>query len=842
MSSGSVGGPFNPTSAEYTLTNAGGSPLDWTVSKAQAWIVLSNSTGTLAGGASTSVTVSIAPEAAGLAAGTYSDTIVFANATNHDGDQNRSLILSVAAPPNQPPTVTVTTAPSFVYEDEPVRIGCTIYDPDGDAVTVRWNQVSGRSVVLSGMSTATISFTVPTTLLQSDQPLVFRVVPTDIRGLAGTPATCSVPVYMMADANHDSHVDVADLLCLAGAFGSLSGDPNYNPACDFNGDNRVDVSDLLAIARNWGRIRDLQTGIVTVTPTVLGVMEGGEGGTYTMVLGNQPAADVTIRVAPENEELDVGGGPGAARTLTFTPANWSTPQTVLVTAPRDYVIQPSPHPVVIHPTAVSTDPNYDRLGIAAVTVNITDIDTSGGVRVTPTSISVTEGGSAATYSVVLSSRPTANVMITATPPNGELDLGSGPGVARTLTFVPDSWNVAQTVSVSAPQDHVGQGSPHVLKIAHAASSSDPVYDGGSVSIPRVFVQVTDIDGSASSEGVERWEFATGGMIRSSPAIGSDGTVYVGSYDWNLYAIRSDGVQRWRFATGGRIGSSPAVDSGGTIYVGSEDGYLYAINPDGSQKWRCDGAGNLDGSPVIGADGTVYSVNDALRAINPNGSLKWQFGSGLHPSAAIGLGGVIYVKTGYTLYAVNPNGSQRWQLGGGWESGVAMIDASGTIYVGSGAALKAINPDGSIKWVACASEGVTILGSAVIGPDGTIYFGTFWMWHYNIGSLVAVNPDGSKKWETSQYDAYSSSPAISANGTIHIGRTDGCLHAFGPGGSERWVLGTGGAIYSSPAIGADGMIYVGSDGGNLYAIYGSGPLASSPWPMFLHDAKHSGRLP
>ena len=33
-----------------------------------------------------------------------------------------------------------------------------------------------------------------------------------------------------------------------------------------------------------------------------------------------------------------------------------------------------------------------------------------------------------------------------------------------------------------------------------------------------------------------WEFETGGYALSSPAIGSDGTVYVGSHDNKLYAI------------------------------------------------------------------------------------------------------------------------------------------------------------------------------------------------------------------------------------------------------------------------------------------------------------------
>ena len=61
------------------------------------------------------------------------------------------------------------------------------------------------------------------------------------------------------------------------------------------------------------------------------------------------------------------------------------------------------------------------------------------------------------------------------------------------------------------------------------------------------------------------------LMDSSPAIGSDGTVYVGSYDKKLYAINGkSGVKLWEFETGGAVDSSPAIGSDGTVYVGSND--------------------------------------------------------------------------------------------------------------------------------------------------------------------------------------------------------------------------------------------------------------------------------
>ena len=83
-----------------------------------------------------------------------------------------------------------------------------------------------------------------------------------------------------------------------------------------------------------------------------------------------------------------------------------------------------------------------------------------------------------------------------------------------------------------------------------------------------------------SAGTKLWEFETGGYVESSPAIGSDGTVYVGSLDKKLYAINGKtGVKLWEFETGSWVTSSPAIGSGDTVYVGSWDKKLYAIKTD-----------------------------------------------------------------------------------------------------------------------------------------------------------------------------------------------------------------------------------------------------------------------
>jgi outer membrane protein assembly factor BamB len=47
-------------------------------------------------------------------------------------------------------------------------------------------------------------------------------------------------------------------------------------------------------------------------------------------------------------------------------------------------------------------------------------------------------------------------------------------------------------------------------------------------------------------GAIKWTYATGDVILSSPAVGSDGTIYVGSADNKLYAFKPNGNILWSY--------------------------------------------------------------------------------------------------------------------------------------------------------------------------------------------------------------------------------------------------------------------------------------------------------
>ena len=99
--SGYVGGPFSPSSQTYSLTNTGGTTLNWTASITGNWLTLSATGGTLAAGATTNVTVSLNGNANGLTAGSYSDTVSFSNTSNGAGNTTRAVSLTVNATPAQ---------------------------------------------------------------------------------------------------------------------------------------------------------------------------------------------------------------------------------------------------------------------------------------------------------------------------------------------------------------------------------------------------------------------------------------------------------------------------------------------------------------------------------------------------------------------------------------------------------------------------------------------------------------------------------------------------------------------------------------------------------------------
>ncbi len=95
-----------------------------------------------------------------------------------------------------------------------------------------------------------------------------------------------------------------------------------------------------------------------------------------------------------------------------------------------------------------------------------------------------------------------------------------------------------------------------------------------------------IDAEAGTDAI-RWKYGTAESISSSATIDVNReTVYVGSNDFNMYAINHvDGSLRWKYPTGSIIRCSPVLYNN-KIYFTSFDKHLYAVNADnGKLAWK-----------------------------------------------------------------------------------------------------------------------------------------------------------------------------------------------------------------------------------------------------------------
>jgi outer membrane protein assembly factor BamB len=107
--------------------------------------------------------------------------------------------------------------------------------------------------------------------------------------------------------------------------------------------------------------------------------------------------------------------------------------------------------------------------------------------------------------------------------------------------------------------------------------SSPVLDPNG----NLYLSVNQDNVSVGGDGKKRWDMVSPYWLDASPAVAANGEVYF-SFPWRyLMAVTQDGHEAWRFYTDtnpdhGNIIASPAIGSDGTIYV-AEENWLLAIN-------------------------------------------------------------------------------------------------------------------------------------------------------------------------------------------------------------------------------------------------------------------------
>ncbi len=293
-----------------------------------------------------------------------------------------------------------------------------------------------------------------------------------------------------------------------------------------------------------------------------------------------------------------------------------------------------------------------------------------------------------------------------------------------------------------------------------------------------------------------WSFQTAKGIFSSPIVGADETVYIGSADRKFRAIDRTGKVAWEVETGEIIDSSGLLDDAGHIYFGSGDGKLYARDAATGKElwtWTADAAKDtggiinwFEGNVAIGPDGSLFVPNDNFRvyAIDRlTGQPKWH----------------------------EQHADQTWSLPAVDVTNGILVHGNNQLLPALGDNLFALHLDGSAAWSTSAPG--SIAASPLVTASGLVVVGGFDGYVHGYDAKT-----GAQKWSFATRDHVYASAAELSDGTLVIPSCDGTIYALDPtDGHARWAFDTLDPIRSSPAVDADDRTYVGAGDGRLYVI-------------------------
>ena len=237
--------------------------------------------------------------------------------------------------------------------------------------------------------------------------------------------------------------------------------------------------------------RDNDTASTAVSLSVLpGVVPEASSGQAVVVTGRLnggtrgDATEVAVTVGAGRDGAETATDYGAVAGFTLTiPADTASGTATFTLSPVGDKVDEADESVTVGGTVAG-----GGLNVLSAELTITD-DDERGVAVTPTALTVDEGGSTA-YTVVLESEPTDSVRVSVSR-TGDRDVTVG---SASLTFTASNWETAQTVTVSAGED--GDAANGTATIVHGVSSSGD-YDGEAAD----WVTVTERDNDTASTAV-----------------------------------------------------------------------------------------------------------------------------------------------------------------------------------------------------------------------------------------------------------------------------------------------------------------------------------------------------
>ena len=285
---------------------------------------------------------------------------------------------------------------------------------------------------------------------------------------------------------------------------------------------------------------DVSSGTLTVTE--------GATATYAVKLGKAPSANVTVAIARNSSgDADLSVNPAS---LTFTPSNWDTEQTVTVSAAED-TDNTNGSASFTH-TASSTDTGYDGLTASVV---VTEEDNEGpGVLVSKEALTVRET-TPGTYSVQLRTEPSANVTIAITRDSGgDADLSVSP---TSLTFTSGNWSTGQTVTVTARGDT--DSSYGSASFTHTASSTDTGYAGRTASVVVTAYEIVTQTGTVTED--DTTANTASGTVPGRFPVGTTDATFSAGFTYGTFTIKAD--RTWTYTLDNTRAATQALQAGET---------------------------------------------------------------------------------------------------------------------------------------------------------------------------------------------------------------------------------------------------------------------------------------
>jgi len=320
-----------------------------------------------------------------------------------------------------------------------------IVTPTDGLLTTEWGERTSFTIVLKTAPRANVAIA-----LSSSLPSEGSVSPESV---TFTPVNWNAPQTVFVTGVQDEREPDGNIIYDIETSPASSGDPH------FQGMDPPDVAVL--------NIDDETPGI-TVTPlTGLTTTESGGAATFTVTLNAPPQQIVTVDLSSSRPTE----GRVSPSTLAFSPSNYRSPQTVTIIGVDDNDLDgPMMFQVVTAP-ARSSDTTYDGLNAADVQVVNVDDDTAG-VTITPLgSLTTSERGLTAAFTVALNTEPSADVSIgfsSSIPKEATVSPAK-------LTFTPLNWRALQTVTVTGIGDGVPDGNQPYTMMTAPLESTDERY-------------------------------------------------------------------------------------------------------------------------------------------------------------------------------------------------------------------------------------------------------------------------------------------------------------------------------------------------------------------------------